>query len=90
VRSELQGLAEQARDRFGDRLAGKPGRRLANDLVRIDDALDRLPMESDKGSRRAEKALSKASKRVTGLGDASLKKVHRKLKKARKAVLKAV
>lgn len=90
VKGRLQSLAEQARERFGDQLAGKRGKRLATDLVRIHDALGRLGDGGKKRAKRAGKALGKAEKRFAGLEDASLKKVHKKLKKARKTVLKAL
>ena len=90
VKEQLQTLALSARLRFQDQLTGKSGRKLAADLVRIEDALERMADGGKKGTKRAGKALLKAEKRVAGLGDASLKKVRKGLKRARKAVLKAL
>jgi hypothetical protein len=91
VKQKIQTLAETARERFQEELAGKWGKKLSADLVRIEDALERINFEGKKGSRRAGKALGKVDKRVSGLaGDASLKKVRKTLKRARKAVKKAV
>lgn len=91
VKQKIQTLAETARERFPEELAGKCGKKLSADLVRIEDILDRLNFEGKKGSRRASKALGKVDKRVSGLAeDASLKKVRKTLKRARKTVQKAV
>ena len=90
VKGQLQGLAETTRRRFEEELSGKPGKKLSIDLDRIEDALERMNDGGKKGLKRAGKALVKAKKRVTGLEDASLKKVRKGLKRARKAVLKAL
>ena len=90
VKEQVQTLAQATRQRFEQELAGKSGKKLTCDLVRIEDALERLSDGGKKGSKRAGKALVKAEKRVAGLEQASLKKVHKGLKRARKAVLKAL
>ena len=91
VKEKIQTLAETTRERFQEELAGKWGKKLSADLVRMEATLERINLEGKKGSRRASKALSKVDKRVSGLaGDASLKKVRKTLKRARKAVKKAV
>jgi len=90
VKERMQVVAEQTREQFADRLAGKQGKKLAGDLVRIDDALNRLGDGGKKGAKRASKALAKVEKRVTDLDGVSLKKVHKRLKKARKALAKAL
>ena len=90
VKLQLQSLAESTRQRFQSELAGKPGRKLTLDLVRIEDALERMTDGGKQRSKRAGKALVKAEKRVAGLEDASLKKVRKGLKRARKAVLKGL
>jgi hypothetical protein len=90
VKQQVQDLAAATRQRFEQRLSGKPGRKLTSDLVRIEDALTRLGNGGKKSVKRAGKALLKAQKRVEGLEEASLKKVRKGLKRARKAVLKAM
>ena len=90
VKELLHTLAETTRQRFQDELAGKPGKKLAADLVRIEDALERVRDGGKKVSKRAVSALGKAQKRVEGLEDASCKKVRKGLKRAKKAVLKAL
>jgi hypothetical protein len=90
VREKIQILAKDARARFQEKLAGKTGKKMTADLVRIEDALQQMGSDGQKRVKRTEKALSKAGKRVDGLEEASLKKIRKSLKRARKAVLKAV
>jgi hypothetical protein len=90
VRERVQGLAEGAQQRFGPKLAGAPGKKLASDLVRLVDALQRIEDRAPKKSKRTARALDKAQQRVEGLDEASPKKVRKGLKKARRAVLKVL
>ena len=90
VRERIETLAQTTRDRFSEKMSGKCGRKLAADLTRIEDALVQIHGFGEKRSKRAGKALVKAEKTVTGLEDASLKKVRKRLKRAKKAVLKAL
>lgn len=90
VREQVQALAQTTRQRFQEKLSGRSGKKLSADLVRIEDTLERMQDSGKKGSKRVAKALAKAQKRVIGLEDASLKKVRKGLKRARKAVLKAL
>jgi len=89
VRGKIQSLAELARDRHQEQMSGRIGKKLSADLVRIENALERMG-EGAKRAKRAGKALLKAEKRVTGLEEASLKKIRKRLKRARKAVQKAL
>ena len=88
VRDQLQAVAKLARDRFQGDLAGKKGKRLTYDLVRLEDALARI--EDGGRGKRAGKALLKAQKRISGLEDVSLKKLRKRVKRARKTMVKAV
>jgi len=91
VKEQVQALAQATRDRFGEELTGKHGKKLSSDLVSIEDTLTKLNLSGKKGAKRAGKALNKVQKRVAGLAeDASLKKVRKTLKRARKTVRKAV
>lgn len=90
VKELVHSLAQATRDRFGEELAGKHGKKLTCDLVSIEDTLEGLKLSGKKSARRAGKALTKVQKRVSGLAeDASLKKVRKTLKRARKTVRKA-
>ncbi|HEY5512548.1 MAG TPA: helix-hairpin-helix domain-containing protein [Geomonas sp.] len=90
VKEQVQVLTETTRQRFQEELSGKSGKKLTSDLVRIEDALEQMNVGGKKKSKRAGKALIKAQKRVAGLEDASLKKVHKGLKRARKTMLRAL
>lgn len=90
VKEKVHTLAEATRQRFQEETSGKCGKKLTSDLVRIEDALERMDNGCKKGSKRAGKALINAQKRVAGLEDASIKKVRKGFKRARKAVLKAL
>lgn len=90
VREKIEVLAQQTRDRFSEELTGKFGKKLSSELMRLETALLRMQDHGKKRSKRADKALLKAEKRVTGLEEASLKKVRKGFKRARKAVTKAL
>ena len=90
MREKIQLLAQSARDRFQQDLAGKRGKKLSSDLVRIEDALAQMEGAGRKRLKRLGKALVKAEKRVAGLEEAGLKRVRKGVKRARKAVLKAL
>lgn len=90
LREKVETLAQTTRERFAEGMSGKCGRKLSADLIRMENALDHMHDFGKKRSKRAGKALVKAEKRVTGLEDASLKKVRKGFKRARKAVLSAL
>jgi DNA integrity scanning protein DisA with diadenylate cyclase activity len=90
MKEKIQNLARVARERFQQELAGKRGRKLSANLVRIEDALARLADRAGRNSKRVGKALVKAEKKVAGLEDAGLKKLRKGLKRARKTVIKAL
>lgn len=90
VRDTVESAAQKTRDRFSEEMTGKCGKKLSSDLTRIENALVQMHDFGRKRSKRAAKALVKAEKRVTGLEDASLKKIRKRFKRARKAVLKAL
>ena len=90
LKGKVQGLIDVTWQRFPDELTGKHGRKISKDLVRIVAGLEKIGECGKKRCKRAGKALIKAEKRVEGLQEASLRKVHKGLKKARKAVLKVL
>ncbi|GAW66292.1 DNA-binding protein [Geoanaerobacter pelophilus] len=90
VRGMVETLAEKTRDRFGQEMSKGCGKKISSDLNRIEMALLQMHDFGKKRSKRVDKALVKAEKRVTGLEDATLKKVRKGFKRAKKAVLKAL
>lgn len=90
VREKVQHLAEATRLRFHEDLEGKCGKKLAGDLARVLQTLDRINAAKLKRLKGAGRGLDKAEKRMDGLGEAGIKKVRKGLKKARKTLLKAL
>ena len=90
VREKVQALAASTKERFKEELVGKYGKKLTNDLVRLVDALDKFEDSVPKRLKRAGKGLAKAEKKVEGLTEAGLKKVHKGLKKTRKSLVKVL
>lgn len=90
MREMAENLAQTTRDRFAQEMTDKCGRKLASELERIENALSQMHDFGKKRSKRMAKIIAKAEKKVTGLEEASLKKVRKGFKKARKAVLKAL
>jgi hypothetical protein len=91
VKEQVRTLAEASLERFQQELEGKPGKKLVLDLARMETTLGLISFKGKKKSRRSGKALKRVHKRMAGLAaDASLKKVRKTLKRARKAVLKAI
>lgn len=90
LRQTVQEIATAAKERFAEQLAGKPGKRLGRDLVRVVDTLDRLEAGLPKRARRASKGLAKAGKRLEALTEASVKRMRKGLRRARKALGRAL
>lgn len=86
LRETVQGLVTASRERFPKDLSGRKGRALTKDLVKIMDALDGIEKKLPKRLTRAGKGLLKAEKRVSCLTDATLPKISKGLKKARKSL----
>jgi len=90
VREKVQSLAETTRSRFNGELTGKFGKKLSVDLVRLVDTLQHIDDRAPRRAKRTARAIDKAQKRIEGLDQASIKKVHKGLKKARRAVSKVL
>lgn len=90
MREKVQALAAATNERFKEELAGKYGKKLTSDLVRLLNTLDTFENSVPKRLKRAGKGLAKAEKKVEALTAAGLKKVHKGLKKARKSLTKVL
>jgi len=88
LRQSVQELARTARDQFSEKLAGKPGRKLTESLVRFIDAVEKLEDKAGKKVKRSGKAVMKAEQQLEGLAETGLKELRTGLKRARKALLK--
>lgn len=86
LRDRVQGIVSLSRERFPEELAGRSGKKLTRDLVRILDALDRIEKKLPKRMKRAAKGVLKAEKRLAVAADSTLPKLTKGLKKTRKSL----
>lgn len=86
LRDWVQEIVALSRERFPEELAGKLGKKLTKDLVRILDALDRIEKKLPKRIKRAAKGVLKAEKRLAGAVDSTLPKLSKGLQKTRKSL----
>jgi hypothetical protein len=90
VKEKVHDFTEAARQRFQEGVSEKYGKKISCELVRLAESLEKLEKCGKKRCKRAAKALVKVEKRLSGLEEASVKKVKKGLKKARKTVTKAL
>ena len=86
LREQVQTIALSVRDRFGAEAAGKLGRKVEKELVKMITSLEMLEGKLEGRVKKAGKRLVKAEKRLAGLADSGLKGVGKGLKKARKSL----
>lgn len=90
VKEQVHTFTEAARQRFQEGVSEKCSKKISCELVQLTEALGKLEECGKKRCKRAAKALGKVEKRMAGLEEATPKKVKKGLKKARKAVAKAL
>ena len=78
----VQEMAKNVRDRFGEELKGKTGKKVEKELLQIVGFLDGPSLKSKK--RKVAKGLARAEKKLAIAEDAGLKKIHKCLKRTRK------
>ena len=86
LKVQVQEIALSVKDRFKDEVAGKIGRKLEKDIVKVISSLERVEEKLEGKAKKAGKGLLKAEKRLANLADAKLKGVVKGLKKARKSL----
>jgi len=86
LRQSIQTVAESARQRLGESLHGKSGKKLTTTLVRLIDTLDKVEDVVHKRFKLAGKAIVKAERRLEKLADAGHKDLRKGLKKTRKSL----
>lgn len=84
----IQVIAEMVRDRFGEELQGKAGKKVERDMLRIADVLDQASSKFRKKKKRVVKRLVKAQKRLATAESAGLRELRKRLKKTRKSLVK--
>jgi hypothetical protein len=82
----VQEIAKNVRDRFGEELKGKTGKKVEKEILKITGYLDCNSLKIRK--KRVAKGLAKAEKKLVIADNASLKKIRKCLKKTRKSLNK--
>jgi helix-hairpin-helix protein len=86
LKEKVQEIALSVRDRFQDEIAGKTGRKLEKEIVKVISSLEKVEQRMETKVKKSGKGLVKAERRLEGLAEAGLKKVDKGLKKARKSL----
>jgi hypothetical protein len=82
--NKVLGVAQNVRDRFGDELTGKNGKKIEKEILKIVGFLDSSSLKSQK--KRVVKGLAKAEKSLSIAEDAGLKRIRKCLKRTRKSL----
>jgi hypothetical protein len=86
LKEQVQGVALNLRDRFKDEVAGKAGKKVEKEILKVIASLEKVERKLGARAKKAGKGLKKAEKRLASLADAGLKQVGIGLKKARKSL----
>ena len=86
LKMQIQEVALIVRDRFREELAGKAGRKLEKEIVKVISSLEKVEGKVERRVKRAGKGLIKAEQRLADLTDAKLKVIGKGLRKARKSL----
>jgi hypothetical protein len=84
--ARVQDVTRNVRDRFGDELQGKTGKKIEKEIFKIIDYLDSTSLKRSK--KKVAKGIAKAEKRLAMAEKASLKKIRKCLKRTRKSLAK--
>jgi len=83
---DLQDMVSHLRERFGEQLAGKDGRKIEKDIFTILALLESLPEKRGGGKKRMERWIERAHLLLNCLDDVELSRVRKGLKKTRKTL----
>jgi hypothetical protein len=86
LRCQVQEIAFGVRERFMDQVAGKNGKKVEQELVKMITTLEMVEGRLDTRMKKAGKGLTEAEKRLGDLVAAGLKDVAKGLKKVRKSL----
>jgi len=86
VTGRVQEIAADVRERFGEELAGKTGKKVEKDILRIVASLEMVTAKLETKRKRVGKVLSRFEKRLAGLDGAGLNDIRKGLKKTRKTL----
>ncbi len=88
MKSRINDLARDVRDRFREEIAGKAGGKVEKEIRKLVAALEKMEENLPSGVKKAGKGLAKAEKRIVALSDSGLAEIGKKIKKARKSLKK--
>ncbi len=83
---DLQDMVSRLRERFGEQLAGKDGRKIEKDILTILALLESLPGKGTAGEKRLGKRIKRAHLLLNCLDAVELSGVRKGLKKTRKTL----
>ncbi len=86
LKEQIQAIAVSVRDRFKDEVAGKAGRNVEKEILKVTAVLEKVEGKLDTRVKKAGKGLIKAEKKLEGLTVSGLGKVGKGLKKTRKSL----
>jgi hypothetical protein len=86
LREHVQGVAVDLKDRFSADIAGKMGRKVGKEIMKMIVSLEKVEAKLVTRGKRAAKGMAKAEKRLGGQQEAGLNKVRKGLQKARKSL----
>jgi uncharacterized protein YaaN involved in tellurite resistance len=88
LKAQVQDIAVHVRDRFGEEVAGKTGKKVEQEILKVITSLERAEEQLENRLKKAGKGLAKTEQRLTVLAEDSLKGFGKGLKKARKSLQK--
>jgi hypothetical protein len=88
LKTQVKGIATDIHDRFKEDLAGKIGKKVEKELLKIMSTLEKAETKLRTKSKKTAKGLAKAEKRLAGVEEAGLKKVRKALRGARQSLKK--
>jgi DNA anti-recombination protein RmuC len=84
----VQGVALRLRDNFQEELAGKTGKKVEKQIMKVIASLEKVEGKLETRVKKAGKGLAKAEKSLSLLAAAGLADIGKGLKKARKSLKK--
>ncbi len=86
----VQEIAADVRERFSEEIAGRVGKKIEKQIIRIVGSLEAVAAETGVKRKRAEKGLARAEKHLGIQGEAELNEIRKSLKKARKSLKRII
>jgi nucleotidyltransferase/DNA polymerase involved in DNA repair len=86
MKTQINDLAVDVRDRFREEISGKAGCKVEKEIRKFVLSLERVEGKLESSAKKAGKGLAKAESRIAGLAEGGLKDIAGKLKKARKSL----